>query len=256
MTVVSVVDPDSPANQFESPSAGDRYESVQFRIVNSGTSAYQDDPLSEASAKDAAGQNMQLAFVSSTAAGAQMSSSVNLAPGDTALGFITFDVPAGDRIAQVQYSTEGSLSTTGEWQVGNGQTQRPASTPSANQTAPSTPTAPPTAAPPPATTPSPAPSPAPTTASPSAVVEQYFAAISDHNYALAWALGGKNLEGGSYNAFVQGFATTSSDDVTIVSTSGDTVTIQLDATQTDGTHKYFAGTYTVRNGVIVSAEVH
>lgn len=50
------------------------------------------------------------------------------------------------------------------------------------------------------------------------------------------------------------FATTASDSVTIVSTNGDTVQL-LDALQTDGTHKYFAGTYTVRDGVIVAADV-
>lgn len=51
------------------------------------------------------------------------------------------------------------------------------------------------------------------------------------------------------------FATTASDSVTIVSTNGDTVQMLLDALQTDGTHKYFAGTYTVRDGVIVAADV-
>ena len=245
VTVVTVVDPDSPGNQFETPPAGDRFESIQFRIVNTGTGTYQDDPLIEITAKDASGQNLQQEVVTSTTAGAQMPSAVNLAPGDTALGFVTFNVPAGDKIAQVQYSLSLGLGTTGEWQIGNGQ-PLPSSSPSSTGAA-TPPPAPTATAPPPATT---------STNSPQAVVEQYFAAITARNYALAWALGGKNIEGGSYNQFVQGFATTSSDSVTIVSTSGDTVTITLDATQTDGTHKFFAGTYTVKNGVIVAANVH
>jgi len=37
--------------------------------------------------------------------------------------------------------------------------------------------------------------------------------------------------------------------------SGDTVTVRLDSTQTDGTHKDFAGTYTVKDGVIVAADI-
>jgi hypothetical protein len=257
VTVTKVVDPDAASNQFETPPAGDRFESVQFRIVNSGSGPYQDDPLAEISAKDAAGQTMQLEFVSATAAGAQMPSSVNLAPGDTALGFVTFAVPANDKIAQAQFTINGPQSTTGEWQIGNG--QPPATTPSAASAtpapaAPAAPTAPAapstaatTAAPPPATT---------GANSPQTVVQEYFAAINAHDYALAWALGGKNVHGGSYDSFVQGFATTSSDSVTIISTSGNVVTIQLDATQTDGSHKFFAGTYTVKNGVIVAAEIH
>lgn len=249
MTVVKVVDPDSSGNQFETPSAGDRFESIQFRIVNAGTQTYQDDPLVEISAKDAAGQNMQQETVTATAAGAQMPSNVNLAPGDTALGFVTFDVPSGDKIAQAQYSLVAGFGSTGEWQIGNGQPP---------------PASPVPASPSPSPSPSPSAPPSPTStssttssaSSPQSVVEQYFAAITAHNYAQAWALGGKNVENGSYNQFVQGFSTTASDDVTIVSVSGDTVTIALDATQTDGTHKFFAGTYTVRNGVIVAAEIH
>jgi len=251
VTLIKVVDPDAPTNEFETPPAGDRFESIQFRIVNLGTGTYQDDPLVETTAKDAAGQSMQQPIVASTAAGAQMPSSVSLAPGDTALGFVTFDTPAGDSIAQALYSINGGFTgTTGEWQIGSGQAQPPAPLPPTNQAAP--PTFPTTTAPPPAPPP-------PTTAGTNgaqAVVEQYFAAINAHDYALAWSLGGKNIERGSYDSFVQGFAGTSWDSVTIVSTSGDIVAIQLDATQNDGTHKYFAGTYTVSNGAIVAANIH
>jgi len=87
------------------------------------------------------------------------------------------------------------------------------------------------------------------------VVQAYFAAINAGNYALAWSLGGMNIENGSYSSFVQGFASTSSDTVTVVSVDGDTVAVTLDALQTDGTHKYFSGTYTVKNGVIVAANI-
>jgi hypothetical protein len=87
------------------------------------------------------------------------------------------------------------------------------------------------------------------------VVNAYFAAINAGDYARAWALGGQNLQGGTYSSFAQGFATTAYDSVTIDSVSGETATIRLDALQTDGTHRYFAGTYTVRGGVIVGADI-
>lgn len=243
VTVVKVVDPDSPANEFETPPAGDRFESIQFRIMNTGTKVYEDDPLVDITAKDGSGQNLQQEIVTSTIAGAQMSSSVHLVPGDTALGFVTFDVPTSDQIAQTQYSISAGMGTTGQWQIG--QTQPAASSPSGGAAAPPTS---------PATTASPS-APA-STSSAQAVVEQYFAAINAGNYALAWSLGGKNIQHGSYNSFVQGFADTSSDSVTIVSAAGNTVTVQLDATQTDGSHKHFAGTYTVENGAIVAANIH
>jgi hypothetical protein len=100
------------------------------------------------------------------------------------------------------------------------------------------------------------PTPAPATpSSASAVVQNYYAAINAHDYQSAWSIGGKNLAG-SYDSFVKGFANTASDSVTVTSVSGDTVMIQLDSTQTDGTHGYFTGTYTVQNDEIVSADVH
>ena len=120
--------------------------------------------------------------------------------------------------------------------------------------------APPTTAPTTAAAPAPPTSqPPPTTAAPTdpaTVVTEYFSAINAHDYQRAWDLGGKNVQSGSFSSFVQGFSTTAADTVTIVSTTGDTVSMQLDAAQTDGTHQLYAGTYTVQNGVITAASVH
>lgn len=244
VTVVKVVDPDSSSNQIDTPSPGNRFESIQYRIVNSGPGNYQDDPFLEISATDAAGQNMQQDVVVGTNAGPQLPSNMNLTRGGTALGYVTFDVPNGDRIAQTQYSLNAGLSNAvGQWQIGSGQPAQPPAPSSPNPAVPSTP--PP--APPPGNT---------NMSSPQTVVQEYFAAINAGNYALAWSLGGKNITHGSYNDFVQGFSTTSLDNATIVSTSGNTVTVRLDATQTDGSHQFFSGTYTVENGAIVSANVH
>jgi hypothetical protein len=95
----------------------------------------------------------------------------------------------------------------------------------------------------------------PTVTSTGDVVNAYFAAINAGDYPRAWALGGANIQGGSYTSFVQGFASTTYDAVTILSVTGETATIELDALQSDGTHRHFAGTYTVRGGVIVAANV-
>jgi hypothetical protein len=95
----------------------------------------------------------------------------------------------------------------------------------------------------------------PTPASgPAAVVTAYFAAINGKDYDKAWRLGGSNF-GSSYTSFVDGFDTTASDTVTILSVSGNVVTAQLVAQQTDGTEKTFQGTYTVTGGVIASSDI-
>ncbi|MGY5126490.1 hypothetical protein [Streptomyces nigrescens] len=88
------------------------------------------------------------------------------------------------------------------------------------------------------------------------VVEAYFRAINNGEYVAAWALGGKHITGRPYDYFVRTFSDTARDDVTVRSVVGNNVEVELDATQTDGTHRYFAGTYTVRDGVIVAARIH
>jgi hypothetical protein len=87
-----------------------------------------------------------------------------------------------------------------------------------------------------------------------ATVRAYYAAINNHRYARAWRLGGRNA-GETYRAFVSGFATTAHDTVTIQSVSGDVVTAQLVAEQTDGTVKTYQGSYTVEGGVITQFSV-
>jgi serine/threonine protein kinase len=89
---------------------------------------------------------------------------------------------------------------------------------------------------------------------PAATVQAYFAAINAHDYARAWALGGKNIAT-SYSTFANGFKDTAKDTVTVVSVAGDVVTVKLAAVQTDGSVKHFAGTYTVANGVITQSQI-
>ena len=114
-------------------------------------------------------------------------------------------------------------------------------------------TAPTTA--PPTTVPATTVAPTTTTApSPTTVVQDYFAAINAHDYQTAWALGGDNL-GGNYTAFVQGFSNTAQDSVTSISSQGNTVYIAFVAAQDSGPPLSYQGTYTVNNGVIVSANI-
>ena len=90
-----------------------------------------------------------------------------------------------------------------------------------------------------------------------AVLQQFYQDITDHRYAAAWALGGKNLDNGvDYDRWVAGYATTASIDLTTYGQWSDgTVYASLTALQTDGTVRTYQGTYTVANGQIVSAHI-
>jgi hypothetical protein len=89
---------------------------------------------------------------------------------------------------------------------------------------------------------------------PSQVVQAYYQAINEHQYRTAWDLGGKNTHT-TYDSYVAGFNGTASDVVEILSVSGNVVTAQLTANQTDGSAKVYAGTYTVAGGQITGFNV-
>jgi hypothetical protein len=88
------------------------------------------------------------------------------------------------------------------------------------------------------------------------VVLQFYADLNSHNYAGAWNLGGSNIGGSDYNGWVAGYATTANINVVAYGTWNDgTVWADISATQTDGSVRTYSGTYTVSNGVIVSANI-
>jgi hypothetical protein len=126
-------------------------------------------------------------------------------------------------------------------------------------------TAPPKTAPPktapPTTQPSQTPAPVqPPLTNGVAVVSQYYQDVSDKNYAAAWAIGGRNLaaaNGQTYASWVAGYAdTTASISITSYGTwSNGTVWCYISAVQYSGAVNTYYGTYTVANGVIVSASI-
>jgi len=93
-------------------------------------------------------------------------------------------------------------------------------------------------------------------ASAKAVVDQFYQDLNAHNYRAAWKLGGSNLSGGSgYGTWAAGYATTASISASTAQNSHGTVSAVITATQTDGSVKTYAGTYTVAHGAIVAANI-
>ncbi len=237
VTLVNVADPTQPVDDLETPQAGSRLVGVQLRLTNTGSAIYQDAPDNSATLVDQFGQSFPTTFVSQITAGPVFPAGVTVAAGDSGLGYVVFAVPAGSTPARLQFTLDsGFAGQTGQWQL-------PATSATPSNSPPQTAT--------PASPPSPAPAP---TTDPASVVRGYFAAINAGDYQTAWSLGGRNLDS-SYDHFVAGFADTSSDTVTIVSSQDDTVEIELDAAQTDGSHRYYAGTYTVQDGAITAADI-
>jgi hypothetical protein len=87
-------------------------------------------------------------------------------------------------------------------------------------------------------------------------VVAYYDAINRRDFATAWSLGGSRIAGGGgYAKYVEGFATTSWDTVTVTDVRGSTVSVVLSAVQTDGSRRTFSGTYTVSGGVLAGSHM-
>lgn len=117
VTVVKVVDPAKPENEFSSPDAGMRFVAVQFRLKNIGTQVVDESPGNGAKIRDTQGQQFNETFAD-TAAGPGFGGSVTLTPGDTALGFLVFEVPTDSKIDRIQFAlASGFARNIGQWRV-------------------------------------------------------------------------------------------------------------------------------------------
>jgi hypothetical protein len=122
------------------------------------------------------------------------------------------------------------------------------------------PTAPPTTAAAPSAVPSPAAPRQPAdqnVTDPWAVVSAYYGDIESGNYEQAYALIGNGATTGqSYQQFADGFACSGAQALTENRDTGDEVNFDLAAGDTcTGATRYYTGTDTVQNGVIVAANV-
>ncbi|MEU5237499.1 hypothetical protein ACH4UR_18785 [Streptomyces lydicus] len=91
---------------------------------------------------------------------------------------------------------------------------------------------------------------------PANVVVSYFVALNENQFEAAWALGGKNISGQPYESFEASYFGTDHNVLSVVPVVGNDVTLTLEVTESNGSHHREAGTYTVQDGVIVSARTH
>lgn len=112
VTLVQLVDP-ATGKQFFKPEG--RYVAIQLRLENIGPSTVEDFPTNSAQLIDSQGQQYNPTYAETTA-GQGFSGGVKLSPGDTRLGVVTFDLPAGMTPARFRYTlNSGFGGQTGEW---------------------------------------------------------------------------------------------------------------------------------------------
>lgn len=113
------VDPHARATDgFSSPSAGDRYYAVQFRIKNVGSTSFSDAINNDVTVQDALSQSYQTTIVTSISSGPMFGDTTTIASGGTALGWVVLEVKAHAKITQAQFTTDSGMGSTGQWRIG------------------------------------------------------------------------------------------------------------------------------------------
>ncbi len=116
VTVQRVIDPAtngiiSLGTAAPPPPAGQRYVGIKLSIQSTGTIPYSDSPGNELSLiSKSTGGPVGQAMPGTTGPGqcaTDLSTSVNIAPGQTERGCVFFQVPAGQQLSAVQYQTQG-----------------------------------------------------------------------------------------------------------------------------------------------------
>ncbi|MET8542661.1 DUF4352 domain-containing protein [Kitasatospora sp. NPDC004799] len=118
VTVVKVVDNAEGEDEFTHPAEGNRFVAIQFRIKASGKKAYSDVPGNSAKVVDTQGQAFGTT-IANTKAGPSFQVPANIAPGESALGFVTFEVPKDAKLDKAQFGLDsGFAPQTGQWKLG------------------------------------------------------------------------------------------------------------------------------------------
>ena len=117
VAVVKVAATTEATDGFTRPSKGMRFAAVQFRLHNLGKSTYTDSPDNGAKVFDQQGQSFGSYITGGNvkAGPGFASGTVNIAPGGSELGYVTFQVPRHFRIAKIQFGTDSGFGQTGEW---------------------------------------------------------------------------------------------------------------------------------------------
>jgi hypothetical protein len=113
VTVVKVVDPAKPDNNFLGPKKGNHFVAIQVKLDNVGEANYSDSPGNGAALIDADGQQYTADITDPVGPAL---GSPKIAPSDSRTGLITFEVAKGVEPAMFQFTLDSGFGPeTGEW---------------------------------------------------------------------------------------------------------------------------------------------
>lgn len=124
ITVADFRDPVETSG-FSKPDAGKHYVGVKLRVLNAGTKVWDDSISNGAKLVDDKRQEYRSTYASST--GLAEFRSATVAPGDTRLGWVMFQVPDGTVLVRFTLALDsGFANQVGQWLLGSGAAIDPA----------------------------------------------------------------------------------------------------------------------------------
>jgi Domain of unknown function (DUF4352) len=115
ITVTQIIDPAPPKDEFFTPEGGARWVAVELRLVNVGTTVYDDSPGNGASLIDNKDQSYTETFAE-TSACRYIGTGLKIAAGDRRVGCLVFEVPERVKPRKFQMTLDSGFGPeTGEW---------------------------------------------------------------------------------------------------------------------------------------------
>lgn len=116
VTVVKVVDPAVGDNEYSTPAPNTRWIAIQWRVTNTSTESVDVTPAFGSAVIDSEGQQFDTKSRDITA-GPSYPTSTSIAPGDSRLGYVVYEVPKNATIVKTQFKPGLFGGQTGQWNV-------------------------------------------------------------------------------------------------------------------------------------------
>jgi Domain of unknown function (DUF4352) len=115
VTLDKIIDPAQGADQFTQPDNGNRFVGAVFTILAVSGSPSNEDADTDAAIIGGNGQTYTADFDSIAGYTNFNDGQINVAQGETATGAVTFQVPTGVKVSEVQWTPAGGFGNTVQW---------------------------------------------------------------------------------------------------------------------------------------------
>ncbi|SEH00353.1 protein of unknown function [Nonomuraea solani] len=115
VTVVKLINPATPAEDFLKPKSGNKFVALEVTLQNAGQAVYSDSPTNGATLIDGQGQQYR-STVYRVREGQSFGGSATINTGDIRRGVIVFEVPEAAKLTKFQFALDsGFAEQKGEW---------------------------------------------------------------------------------------------------------------------------------------------